>query len=123
MAITQSGILYCHPGITQPSIMTAPMTEEQVLGWLDRGATRFKPRMFAVYGVSRLTGNPFLGWGIDFGEDEGGALYIDPEDGGTVQGASAEGVLGLHRHLGEARLKWLDDAEPPAPQRDQGATT
>lgn len=75
-------------------------------------AEYFRPRMFAVYGVSRgvadlLPPTPFLGWGIEFGDGEA-ALFLDPRDGSVHRAQSAEQILLARQRMGEARLTWFD---------------
>jgi hypothetical protein len=82
--------------------------------YLRRDAAVGKPRLFAVYGTYReipdqeLSEEPFLGWGMDFGADQG-ALFWDPDDASTMFSASAEDVLAFHQRLGHAALDWLDE--------------
>jgi hypothetical protein len=75
-------------------------------------AEYLRPRLFAIYGtfnaaLGLLPERPFLGWGIDFG-DEWGAMFWNPVDHTTHLSGSAEQVLRSHVRTGEAHLVWLD---------------
>jgi hypothetical protein len=79
---------------------------------LQADAEYLQPRLFAIYGIQNSTRAsgldiPFLGWGLDC-RGEGGAVFMDPRDGGTHQSDSAERLLTVYQRLGEARLEWLD---------------
>jgi hypothetical protein len=77
------------------------------LAALAEDAEYFQPRLFAVYGVQRRSGAPFLGWGLALTGD-GGAVFVQPGGGGTHSSDSAERLLTTYRRIGEAHLLWLD---------------
>jgi hypothetical protein len=85
--------------------MTEAASAQPLLDQLAEDASYFRPELFAVYGIDG-TGRPFLGWGMQLGEDE--ALYYQP-GGATWVSTSAEQILRTHQHIGEARLSWLAD--------------
>lgn len=81
-------------------------TTEQLLERLDEDASYFRPDVFSIYGVDRQ-GRPFLGWGMQLGEDS--AIFYQPGVAATHLSTSADQVLRAFRRGGEARLRWLDD--------------
>src|SRR5579883_1656680 len=86
---------------------------EQWLARLEADAEYFQPRLFAVYGIykaisSTFPEQPFLGWGVDFG-DNNGALFWRPDESSTHHSDSAARVLQFYQRIGDARLKWLDE--------------
>ena len=82
------------------------MNREQLMSGLAEDAAYFRPALFSVYGIDRH-GNPFLGWGIQWGDNE--AFYCQPGMSATWQSSSAEQVKATLDRLGEARLLWLHD--------------
>lgn len=82
------------------------MNHEQLMSGLAEDAAYFRPTMFSVYGVDRA-GRPFLGWGIQMGDDE--AFYCLPGTAETWISSSAEQVKATLSRTGDARLLWLDD--------------
>jgi hypothetical protein len=66
-----------------------------------------RPRLFAVHGCYRGGLTPFLGWGMEF-PDEENALFYEPDSRQIWQSSSAERVLATHQRIGTARLTWLD---------------
>lgn len=93
---------------TEPGV---PPDRTELIAALRVDAEYYRPRMFAIYGVSNgiysLPERPFLGWGLDFGDDDG-AIFWDQEGRSTYQSCSAQRVLELRRRIGEAHLRWLD---------------
>lgn len=79
---------------------------QQLLARLADDASYFRPELFSVYGVT-ADGRPFLGWGMQLGEDE--ALYYEPGTASTWLSTSADQVLRTHQRSGQAHLRWLDD--------------
>lgn len=69
-------------------------------------AAHFRPMLFAVFGTDNA-GRPFLGWGMQLGENE--AVYCQPGSATTWHATSAEQVHRTCQRLGDARLMWLDD--------------
>jgi len=95
-----------------PDQPSPALTHSEMIARLATDAECFRPEFFAVYGVFRQVGDylparPFLGWGIDLGE-EGGALFWNPRDNTTHHSDSAEHVLLSHQRTGEAHLTWLE---------------
>ena len=91
---------------------TATLDRAALLARLAADAEYLRPQLFAVYGVFQpvsdiLPERPFIGWGIDFG-DEWGAMFWNPVDHTTLLSGSAEQVLRSHVRTGEAHLVWLD---------------
>jgi hypothetical protein len=79
---------------------------QQLLGRLAEDASYFRPELFSVYGVDH-DGRPFLGWGMQLGDDE--AVFYQPGVRATSLSSSADQVLRTHQRIGEASLVWLDD--------------
>jgi hypothetical protein len=52
----------------------------RLMDQLAEDASYFRPQLFSVYGVSG-GGRPFLGWGMQLGEDE--AVFYEPGSGST----------------------------------------
>lgn len=86
--------------------MTEGTTKRELLERLAEDASYFRPELFAVYGVDR-GGQPFLGWGMQWGDTE--AVYYQPDRNSTWLSTSAEHVLRGQQRIGEAHLKWLND--------------
>jgi hypothetical protein len=91
---------------------TAKLDRATLLARLAADAEYLQPQLFAVYGVSHavstvLPERPFIGWGIDFGE-EWGAIFWNPIDHTTQISDSAEQVLKAHQRTADAHLWWLD---------------
>jgi hypothetical protein len=91
---------------------TAKLDHATLLARIAADAEYLRPQLFAVYGVFRpvstiLPERPFLGWGIDFGE-EWGAIFWNPLDRTTHISDSAEQVLKAHQRTADAHLTWLD---------------
>jgi hypothetical protein len=80
--------------------------KERLMGLLEADASYLRPTVFAVYGVDRAD-RPFLGWGMQFGEDE--AIFYQPGSGAVSISTSGEQIHGNHGRRGDARLMWLDD--------------
>jgi hypothetical protein len=83
-----------------------------ILARLAADAEYYRPELFAIYGITntasaRLPERPFLGWGIDFGE-EWGAMFWSPPDRISHLSQSAEQVLRSHQRIGEAHLVWIE---------------
>lgn len=81
---------------------------------LGEAATALAPRLFAIYGTYRdgeLDG--FVGWGMDFGE-ENGALFYCPDEELTWKSESAEQVQAVRQLTCDAHLHWLTDAPSPS---------
>jgi hypothetical protein len=83
------------------------MTQDDLIQELDVQARTFRPRLFAVYGCHGTGLSPFLGWGMEFTE-ENQALFYAPDNREVWQSSSAAQVLATHTRLGDARLTWLD---------------
>jgi hypothetical protein len=83
------------------------VTDTDLMRELRAQASMLRPRLFAVYGCHRTALHPFLGWGMQF-TDEQQALFYAPDRNEVWQSSSAEQVLATHRRLGDARLTWLD---------------
>lgn len=82
------------------------MTKDELMSNLAEDASYYRPTLFSVYGVDQR-GCPFLGWGMQMGENE--AFYTQPGMSTTWVSTSAEQVHAtLSRHA-DARLVWLDD--------------
>src|SRR5487761_237901 len=81
-----------------------PAAASAVLG---RYASDERPRLFALYGTYRNDGTPFVGWGVDFG-DERGALFYEPDASTNWHSSSAEDVLSTHELIADSHLIWLD---------------
>jgi hypothetical protein len=79
---------------------------EELMDLLRDDASYLRPTLFAVYGVSK-EGCPFLGWGMQFGEDE--AIFYRPDGGEISVSTSGEQILRGHARRGDARLLSLDD--------------
>lgn len=86
--------------------MNKTISPEKLIDRLVEDASYFRPELFSVYGVSN-DGRPFLGWGMQLGENE--AVFYEPAAASTWLSTSADQVLRTHRRTGEAHLKWLDD--------------
>ena len=91
---------------------TLPPDRVDLLASLKADAEYLQPRLFAIYGIQSSTCTsgfeiPFLGWGLDCCR-EGGAVFVDPRDGGAHCSDSAERILAVYQRLGEAHLMWLD---------------
>jgi hypothetical protein len=80
--------------------------KERLMGLLEADASYLRPTLFAVYGVDRAD-RPFLGWGMQFGEDE--AIFYQPGSGAVSISTSGEHVHRSHDRRGDACLMWLDD--------------
>lgn len=85
---------------------SSPMTTDQLLARLADDASYFRPELFSVYGLDG-GGRPFVGWGMQFGDDE--AVYYQPGTGTMHVSTSADQVLRTHRRTGQANLLVLDD--------------
>jgi hypothetical protein len=79
--------------------MTQAMSTQQLLDRRADDASYFRPELFSVYGIDRA-GRPFLGWGMQLGEDE--AIFYQPGAGATWLSSSADQVLRGHQRGGEA---------------------
>jgi hypothetical protein len=86
--------------------MTQTLSTEELVDRLAEDASYFRPQLFAVYGIDS-SGRPFIGWGMQLGEDE--AVYYEPGGASTWLSGSADQVLRTHQRTGEAHLRWLDD--------------
>ncbi|HEX5401847.1 MAG TPA: hypothetical protein VFX16_06055 [Pseudonocardiaceae bacterium] len=91
---------------------TATLDRTALLARLAADAEYLKPQLFAVYGIANAVSTlvperPFLGWGIDFGE-EWGAIFWNPIERVTHVSDSAEQVLNTHVRTADAHLVWLD---------------
>lgn len=86
--------------------MSRMLSTPELLARLADDASYFRPELFAVYGVDR-TGRPFLGWGMQLGDQE--ALFYDPASATTHLSTSAAQVLRTHQRAADAHLVWLDD--------------
>lgn len=86
--------------------MIKPQDTDKMMCELASDATYFRPRLFALYGISHRDGNGFLGWGMEFAD--GGAIFHDPHHSTTWRSDSAEQVLRTHQRINDARLDWLD---------------
>jgi hypothetical protein len=89
-----------------------PFDRTAILARLAADAEYLRPQLFAVYGIFKavpglVPERPFMGWGIDFGE-EWGVIFWNPVDHTTQLSNSAEQVLRAHSRTGEAHLVWLD---------------
>ena len=89
----------------------AKLDRATILARLASDAEYLQPQLFAVYGISSavhgmVPERPFLGWGIDFGE-EWGAVFWNPVEQTTQLSDSAEQVVKAHSRTGEAHLTWL----------------
>jgi hypothetical protein len=82
------------------------MTKSDLIEELGVHARLLQPRLFAVYGCYRGALDPFLGWGMEF-SDENQALFYTPDSKEIWQSTSAQQVLTTHRRLGDAQLTWL----------------
>lgn len=90
----------------------ATLDHATLLARLAADAEYLRPQLFAVYGVSNAVANPlpekpFLGWGIDFGE-EWGAIFWNPIERVTHISDSAEQVLKTYQRAADAHLVWLE---------------
>lgn len=79
---------------------------DQLLERLADDAAYFRPELFSVYGVDG-SGRPFLGWGMQFGDDE--AVFYQPTTGEMHLSTSADQVLRARGRGGRAQLLVLDD--------------
>ena len=84
------------------------LTQDELLTELDSDARWFRPRPFAVYGIRKSDGSPFLGWGLDLPEPQS-AIFYRPEANVLWRSTSANGVLRHHEIFSTARLIWLND--------------
>jgi hypothetical protein len=101
-----------HRIVDAGDMTTATLDRAALLARLAADAEYLQPRLFAVYGVFHpvstvLPERPFIGWGIDFGE-EWGAIFWNPIDHTTQHSDSAEQVLKAHQRTANAHLLWLD---------------
>jgi hypothetical protein len=101
-----------HPIVDAGDMTTATLDRAALLARLAADAEYLRPQLFAVYGISRAVANllperPFLGWGIDFGE-EWGAIFWNPIEHIAQISDSAEQVLKAHQRTADAQLLWLD---------------
>jgi hypothetical protein len=83
------------------------MTRSDLIEELGVHARLLQPRLFAIHGCYRGALAPFLGWGMEF-TDENQALFYTPDTKEVWQSTSANQVLTTHRRLGDAQLTWLD---------------
>jgi hypothetical protein len=79
---------------------------------LAEDASYLRPRLFAIYGVTReIEGlrpeSPFLGWGMEL--VDGGAIFREDDDRCIHISDSAERLLIAFQTHGEAALRWLED--------------
>lgn len=83
-----------------------------LLKQLSREAVELAPRLFALYRIrewdSDRSGS--IGWGIDFGNDEG-AIFGYRGESSTWHSDSAEQLLRTHGILGDAYLRWIPGEE------------
>ncbi|HEY3750941.1 MAG TPA: hypothetical protein VGL80_17265 [Pseudonocardiaceae bacterium] len=91
---------------------TATLDRAALLARLAADAEYLRPQLFAVYGVFQpvsdiLPERPFIGWGIDFGE-EWGAIFWNPIEHVTQISDSAEQVLKAHQRTADVHLVWLE---------------
>lgn len=102
--------------MNRPAITESTMSREegspkaldgqQLMTLLKDDASYLRPTLFAVYGVDK-EGRPFLGWGMQFGEDE--AIFYRPGSGDVSVSTSGDQVWRSHERRGDAHLMWLDD--------------
>ena len=97
---------------TAPKHLLGNVEHTETLAQLAADAEYYRPEFFAIYGITKgvpghLPERPFLGWGIDFGE-EWGAMFWSPPDRISHLSQSAEHILRSHQRNGEAHLVWLE---------------
>lgn len=90
-------------------------TRPELMTLLHAEAAEDRPRLFAIYGVTRpiddfLPEMEFVTWGMDFG-DQRGAIAWDPDDRSSHHSKDAAGVHRFYQRFADARLVWLDQHE------------
>jgi hypothetical protein len=110
--IVDAGDMTAVTHVSTPPEPTGKPDRAALLARLKSDAEYLRPEMFAVHGISHavhslLPERPFLGWGIDFGE-EWGAIFWNPLEHTTQISDSAEQILKSHQRTAEAYLTWLD---------------
>lgn len=82
---------------------------------MKRQADAFQPRKFAIFGVHKeidgiLPEEPFLGWGLNLGDDEG-TVFWEPSSREARCADSPDTILRSLRRIGEVHLVWLENEQ------------
>jgi hypothetical protein len=105
--------------IVDEPALTETLDRSEQVALLKRQADAFQPRKFAIFGVYKeidgvLPEEPFLGWGLDLGDDEG-AVFWEPSSKDARCADSPHTILRSLRRMGEVHLISLESDEQPAP--------
>jgi hypothetical protein len=98
--------------VDEPALIETLPRPEQV-AVLQRQACDFHPRKFAIFGIyEALPGifpeEPFLGWGLDLGDNEG-TVFWEPSSKDARCADSPDTILRSLRRMGEVHLVWLEN--------------